>query len=182
MPYTHNHSIKSFKHPMLTQSLNNVLQMSLVHTITPSHPSITLGARPFDHTYPTQTITQSYLSNIPSLYNHSITIFYYTLHTQSLHHILLSLWGHVLLTPNTLHTQSLNRIFQTYRAYTITQSHPSIVLAHTITQSHHSSFLTHTITQSHPSTVLCTHNHSIACIYCPLHTQSLYHILLFSNT
>ncbi len=133
------------------------------------------------------TITQSHPSIVLCTHNHSITSFCCPLHTQSLHHNLLSLLGLVLLTLHTLHKQSLNHIFQTSHAHTVTQSHPSIVL---YTHNHFTSFYphileqlrpfftpntlhtqslihifqtshAHTITQSHPSIVLCTHNHSI---------------------
>ncbi len=161
IPCSHSHSIASFYCPLHTKSLNYILLSS--HTRTTC---------PFDPKYPTHTITQSYLSNIPCSHNHSIKSFNCPLHTEALHHILLSLGGHVLFDPTyptqtisqsycipcshrlsiisfycPLHTQSITHVLNSIHALTVT-SRPL----------HAQSQVTY---QSHSSIIQCSHNHSI---------------------
>ncbi len=193
---------------MITQSLNHILFMSLVHTITSSHPSLFLGthnhsiisfkhsmlthhsiasyyphiieqSRPFDPKYPTQTITQSYLSNIPCSHNHSITSFYCPLHTQSLHHIILaSVFG----SHNHFITSFYPHILEQFCPFDPkhpTHSNIPCSYNHSITSFYLLSFAL-TITSSHPSILTYSNNFALLTKNI-LHTQSFNHIFQSSH-
>jgi hypothetical protein len=158
----------SFKHPMLTQSLNHVLLLSFAHTIIQTHPSSVLGSQ--NHSI------ASFYCPLHILYNRSIASFYCPWLTQSLNRILLLSLAQtntqthpstVLCTHNHsitsfycfLHTQSPNHILLLSCVHTITSSHPSNLTYIEQLRPFYPKYPTHTITQSYLSNIPCSHNH-----------------------